>query len=135
MIIDLNDNEDLTLHSFGEEGLTLQASRPDLVFGPMEMLAVSLGLCTFSVLAAYGEQIGADSTSIEIHVRWQYSPGPFRVEPIEMDIDWKNLPQSRRKAAERAAEQCTIHHTLSVPTTVFTRVTAGSPRPVSRPRA
>lgn len=74
------------------------------------------------MLASYAAQAGADTTALSIRMRWAYREDPFRIGDIDMDVTWPGLPENRRKAAERAAQQCTLHHTLEVPPAFETRV-------------
>ena len=122
MKVTIDSETDIVLAEFDQDGFEIVTSEEDVVFGPMQMFATSLGLCTFSVLAGYGQGIGADIEGLAIRLRWDYAKNPYRIEPIEMDITWPALPSSRLDAARRAAEHCTIHHTLAVPTEVRTRV-------------
>jgi uncharacterized OsmC-like protein len=92
-------------------------------YGPLQMFATSLALCTVSVLVHYAEHVlEVGVSSLRITVRWSYAERPLRVDNIDMQINWPELPQDRMEAAERAAASCTIHHTLERPPTVRTTV-------------
>ena len=93
-------------------------------FSALQMFATSLALCTASVLADYGEQLGAETHALQIRLRWEVEERPRRISHIEMDIEWPGLPTSRLAAAKRAAAHCTLHNTLHHSTKVETRVTA-----------
>lgn len=90
-------------------------------FGPLQMLAASLALCTASVMISYDEgvaRVGVDGLSVR--VRWSY--GDRRVDAMEMDIVWPALPEKRLEPARRAAASCTVHRTLHDPPRVTTTV-------------
>ncbi|MDQ3034340.1 MAG: OsmC family protein [Myxococcota bacterium] len=90
-------------------------------FGPLQMLAASLALCTASVLVAYDEGVVHVGTAgLSVRVRWSYDEG--RVARMQMAITWPELPENRVEPARRAAATCTVHRTLSHPTDVETTV-------------
>ncbi len=97
----------------------------DVGFSPLHMLAAALATCTASVLSAYAETARLDSDNAQIIVEWDYVDDPHRVGAYRMDIRWPTeLPEGRRKALCRAAEQCTVHATLSHSPTITTTVGA-----------
>lgn len=124
MKVILHKPEDLELRDFDLPGFDVESHDPQAHFSAMEMFATSMALCTYSVLAAYAEQIETSPEELRIGMRWSYVPEPFRIGNIDMDIHWPGLPESRIKAAQRAASHCTLHHTLEHPPTVVTTVTA-----------
>lgn len=113
---------DLELSEFGSGGLEVESDDPALPFSALQMFAVSMGLCTFSILAAYSEQIGADTDDIRIRLTWDYAAQPLRIGSIDMDVHWPQLPTSRLEAARRVAGQCTLHNTLHHPPAIHTGV-------------
>lgn len=94
-------------------------------FGPLPMLAASLGTCTLSVLLSWAENAGLDPSGLEVVVGWEYVDDPYRVGSYDQEIRWPGLPEDRRTAARRVADQCTVHHTLEHPPEMATRVTDG----------
>jgi len=122
MRITLHGPQDLTLSAVSEEGLQVSAEHEDAHFSAMEMFNTSLALCTASVLMSYAEHAGVGLEGMTLRMRWEYRDDPYRIGHIGMDIRWPGLPENRHKAARRAAEQCTLHHTLEVPPEVETRV-------------
>lgn len=94
-------------------------------FGPLPMLAASLGTCTVSVLLNWADNAGLDASGLEVVVGWEYVDDPYRVGGYDQEIRWPGLPEDRRAAARRVADQCTVHHTLEHPPEMTTRVTAG----------
>lgn len=93
-------------------------------FGPLPMLAASLGTCTLSVLLSWAENADLDPSELEVVVRWEYVDDPYRVGSYEQEIRWPGLPEDRWTAARRVADQCTVHHTLEHPPEMSTRVAA-----------
>ncbi|WP_303906174.1 OsmC family protein [Thiohalomonas denitrificans] len=113
---------DIELSELYQAGFDVDMQDPEAQFSALQLFATSLGLCTFSVLAAYGAHLAVDPAGIRIRLRWQYSEHPMRVSDIDMGIIWPDLPADRLEAAERAAEHCTLHHTLAQPPAIRTRV-------------
>lgn len=91
-------------------------------FGPLTMLAASLAACTVSVLVSWAESAGLDASGLEVVARWDYLEEPYRVGSYDLEIRWPELPEERRAAARRVADQCTVHHTLEHPPEMTTRV-------------
>lgn len=122
MTIEIPGENEVRLRDFASPDLRVEGVETGLAFGPIEMFAASLGLCTASVLIGYGETLEVPSDRLEIHLRWSVPQHPNRVDDIHMEIRWPGLPDSHRAAARRAAAQCTIHHTLERPTQIETVV-------------
>ena len=128
MVIELDGEDALTVRDLDTPGMDVRARDGGHAhFGPIPMFAASLALCTASVLLDYGETIGASTEGLEIGIRWAVLQHPNRVDDLRMEIRWPGVPESRREAARRAAEQCTIHHTLERPTAVQTVLVRESP--------
>lgn len=90
-------------------------------FGPLQMLAASLALCTASVLSAYAENVArVGTTKLSVRVRWSYDDS--RVARMQMAITWPELPEERVVPARRAAASCTVHRTLEHPPEIETTV-------------
>lgn len=105
----------------GDGGLTVREDG-DGRFGPLPMLAASLGACTFSVLLSWADNAGLDASGLEVVVRWEYVEDPYRVGSFDQEILWSGLPEERESAARKVADQCTVHHTLEHPPEMATRV-------------
>jgi len=113
----------LTLSELETPGLRVHGDAGGEGFGPLQMFAASLALCTAAALASYADNVLSVSiASLRIELSWSYAERPYRVDGIEMEIVWPELPDSRLRAAERAAKSCTIHHTLEQPPHIATRV-------------
>lgn len=89
--------------------------REDVHFGPLQMLAASLGSCILAVLHAWGDRAGADPGGIRVEVSWEYREDPYRVGRFDVRIRWPGLPDDRRQVARRVAGTCTVHQTLEHP--------------------
>lgn len=123
MNIELHGASDLTLRNFEMPGFDVTVDEgEDVHFSALQMFATSLGLCTASVLETYGRRFDAPTDDLSMRITWSYAEDPYRVDAVELSIDWPSLPDSRRKAARRAAAQCTIHNTLHDPPEVETRL-------------
>ncbi|MEF8792131.1 OsmC family protein [Thiohalorhabdus sp.] len=125
MRILLHGPEDLTVTDFGDPEFQVVPEAEGVHFSAMEMFATSIVLCTYSVLVSYAEQAATDTTGLAVRMGWAYHEDPYRIGDIQMDISWPGIPESRLQAAERAAEQCTLHHTLQTPPNFETRVHQG----------
>ncbi len=119
----MHSEEDLTLSEVSAPDFEIVSEDPTAHYSAMQMFGTSMALCTWSVLASYGEQVDVDTADLTVRIRWDYVDQPFRIGKIDMDIDWPGLPASRLDAAQRAAAMCTLHNTLHFPPTVDTRVT------------
>lgn len=116
--MELNGETDLELLALTEPGFEV-VGEP---FAAMQMFATSTGLCVYSVLAAYGDHLGLGLERLRLRVRWDYVESPFRIGRIAFDVVWPELPPGRIEAATRAAQQCTLHNTLTHPPEIQTRV-------------
>ncbi len=103
-----------------DEHIRLETNHPDEglnidgePFGPLQMLATSLALCTASTIQSYAEtaRLNIDGLALELH--WHYVDDPYRVGGYEMTLHLpEHLPEARRRAIARAADTCTVHQTL-----------------------
>jgi len=48
-----------------------------------------------------------------IDVSWSFEEHPHRVSAIALSYDWPSLPADRAKVAQRVAELCPLHQTLT----------------------
>lgn len=123
MEIVLHAGTDLELRRLGEPGLAFRGDAEGEGFGPLQMFAASLALCTASVLHVYAHEVAdVGVEDLALRVTWRYGERPRRIERIEMTIRWPSLPESRRVPVQRAAATCTVHATLEHPPQVITRV-------------
>jgi len=105
----------------GSAELSIDAGPEGTAFSPLHMLAASLATCTASVLLSWAEQASLATDGLTLTVDWEYVEDPYRVGGYRMALIWPGLPERRRAAALRVAEQCTVEQTLRLPTPVETR--------------
>jgi uncharacterized OsmC-like protein len=110
--------------------MTIEAQDVEQQYSPFHMLASSLAFCTFSVLYSWATHAKLSFEDLTLEVRWTFADDPHRVGEMRMSLDWPSLPVNRRRAAERAAELCTVHATLMHPPKVIIDL-AGDVDPVS----
>ncbi len=121
---------EVELSEFADRHLHIEDDAGGEGYGPLQMFAASLALCTASALISYNDNVlGVGVDLLTLRVRWDYAERPKRVGAVQMEIDWPGLPDNRVRAAERAAKSCTVHHTLEQPPRMLTRVTNGKGAP------
>lgn len=106
--------------------MTIEAESADRVYSAFHMLASSLAFCTYSVLASWASNAKLDSHDIMIEVHWKFAEDPHRVGEMDVKIEWPSLPPARQSAANRVADLCAIHATLTHPPPIKTVVEAGA---------
>lgn len=111
--------------------MTIEAQSIEQQYSPFHMLASSLAFCTFSVLHSWATHAKLAADDLVIDVTWTFADAPHRVDDLQMRFEWPSLPPNRLRAAQRAAELCTVHATLMHPPTI-TIEAAGAP-PTSGP--
>lgn len=102
--------------------LEIESATPELHFSPLHMLAAALAGCTLSVLQGWGMQAELPIEDLEVGLGWEYVEDPYRVGSYDLSVHWPSLPATRREAALRVAEHCTVEHTLTVPPTIRTTI-------------
>ncbi|MFW6066833.1 MAG: OsmC family protein [Myxococcota bacterium] len=123
MILELDGPTDLRIRELAEPGLRLHGDAGGEGFGPLQMLAASLGLCTAAVLDGYARGVlDKDVGRLELRVRWDYADRPTRVGSFRMDVHWPDVPADRVEAVRRAVRSCTVHRTLEHPPEVRTEI-------------
>lgn len=123
MVIELHGATDLELAELAEPGMHVHGDADGEGFGPLQMFAASLVLCSASVLDAYARGVlETDVQRLSLRARWQYAERPHRVSRIDVTIRWPDVPESRLEAVERAVASCTVHGTLEHPPEIETRV-------------
>jgi uncharacterized OsmC-like protein len=123
MIIHLHGATDLERSDMAEPGLHVHGDAEGEGFGPLQMLAASLVLCTASVLESYARGVlQSDARDISVRVRWEYADKPYRVGRMDVTVRWPGLAEDRIEAAQRAVQSCTVHRTLEHPPALATEV-------------
>jgi uncharacterized OsmC-like protein len=110
MLLHIIADDHIRLELDGGEGLDIHGGP----FGSLQMLATSLALCTASVLHDYATTAQFHLHDLAIDVRWRYAEHPYRAADYRMTLlIGPDVPPSRHRAILRAAEQCTVHNTLT----------------------
>ncbi len=111
------NEQNVRLVTDNDDGLNVEGAP----FGPLQMLAASLALCTAAVIHEYALTAQLKLTDYAIDVRWQYVDHPYRIGDMQMALlVGPDVPPSRDRALLRAAEQCTVHNTLTRSTPIHT---------------
>jgi uncharacterized OsmC-like protein len=120
MLLHILDDQHVRLEFDDSEGLEVHGSP----FGPLQMLAASLALCTASVMQDYATTAQFHLHDLAIDLAWHYAEEPYRVGQMHMRLEiGPDVPPSRHKALLRAAEHhCTVHNTLSHSTHIHTKL-------------
>lgn len=125
MLVRILDERHIRLETAaGEDGLAVEGEN----FGPLQMLATSLALCTASVVQAYGETARLSLGGFAVEVKWEYVEEPHRVGAYTMTLFLPEaLSTARHRAILRAAETCTVHQTLTHPPAIKTELAMFEP--------
>ena len=107
--------------------MTIEADSSDQLYSPFHMLGGGLAFCTYSVLASWASNAKLSSDDIVVEVRWTFVEDPHRMGRIDMSVSWPSLPAPRQNAAQRVAQMCAIHATLTHPPELATTVVAAAP--------
>ncbi len=90
-------------------------------FGPLQMLAASLALCTAAVLHDYATVGQFKLAPFAVDIHWRYADHPYRVGHMQLGlVVGPHVPLSRHQALVRASDQCTVHRTLTQATAIET---------------
>jgi uncharacterized OsmC-like protein len=110
MLLQIIADDHIRLHFDHDDGLDIDGAP----FASLQMLAASLALCTASVLHDYAATAQFHLHGLAIDVRWSYADHPYRASEYHMTLTIDpHVPPSRHRALLRAAEQCTVHNTLT----------------------
>ena len=120
MLLRILDDTHIRLETdTGDEGLAVEGEN----FGALQMLAASLALCTVSVVHSYGETARLRLDGFAVEVEWEYAEDPYRVGRFHMTLHLpEGMSTARHRAIIRAAETCTVHHTLTHPPAIETEL-------------
>jgi uncharacterized OsmC-like protein len=113
--------------------MTIEAQSIEQQYSPFHMLASSLAFCTFSVLHSWATHAKLTAEDLVIDVNWTFADDPHRVDNLQMRFEWPSLPPNRLRAAQRAAELCTVHATLMHPPAITIEAAGASPANASEP--
>jgi uncharacterized OsmC-like protein len=93
--------------------ITVEAESADREYSPYHMFASGLAVCTFGVLQSWGSNVGVSADDLVIDVSWTFAENPHRVGALALTYEWPSLPADRVKVAQRVAELCPLHKTLT----------------------
>jgi uncharacterized OsmC-like protein len=93
--------------------LTIEAESADREYSPYHMFASGLAVCTFGVLQSWGSNLGLSADDLVIDVSWTFAEKPHRVGALALTYEWPSLPPDRVNVAQRVAELCPLHKTLT----------------------
>lgn len=124
MIIHQLDHSQLLLSNLADDQLETSLEHPSLYLGAISLFVASLGRCTFAVLREYAMRLEVPVKNIQMDMHWTFAANKAnKIETIELNIYWPEIPENRIKAVERASHKCTVHSTISdcvdIQTTLF----------------
>ncbi len=91
-----------------------QGGGEDSAPGPLELVPAALGTCVAYFVGQFLTTRGVDPTGLEVAVDVAGAPDPHRIGRFEVRVKTPvGMPERYRDAVVRAAETCTVHHTLS----------------------
>jgi putative redox protein len=91
-----------------------QAGGTDTAPTPLELLPTALGTCVAFFVQQFLARRGLDATGMEVQVFSAGADNPHRIGVLEVTVAVpKGIPDQYRDAVRRAAESCTVHHTLT----------------------
>ena len=94
---------------------------------PVELLPASLGTCVALYVHRFLAIRGLDSTGLTVEVTATGAPNPNRIGKFGIDVKIPGgLPEKYRDAVRRAAEGCTVHHTLTHAPEIVVEVREGA---------
>jgi uncharacterized OsmC-like protein len=95
---------------------------------PLELLPASLGTCVALFVQQFLQTRGLDATGMRVEVTAHGAPSPHRIGRLDVSVAVPGgVPDKYRDALKRAAEGCTVHHTLSHGPELSVTVEEGEP--------
>jgi putative redox protein len=92
----------------------LQAGGQDAGPTPLELVPAALGTCVALFVQQFLATRSLDATGLEVQVSAAGAANPHRIGRFEVSVAVpKGIPEQYRNAVRRAAESCTVHHTLT----------------------
>lgn len=80
---------------------------------PVELLPASLGTCVALYVQRFLATRSLDASGLEVAVTAVGAPNPNRLARFDVAVKIPGgVPEKYREAVRRAAEGCTVHHTL-----------------------
>jgi putative redox protein len=94
---------------------------------PLELVPTALGTCVALFVQQFLATRGLDATGLEVQVSTVGAANPHRIGRLDVSVAIpKGIPEQYRDALVRAAESCTVHHTLSYRPEIAVEVLAGA---------
>jgi uncharacterized OsmC-like protein len=94
---------------------------------PVELMPASLGTCVALYVHRFLATRGLDSTGLTVEVTAVGAPNPNRIGKFGVDVKIPGgVPEKYRDAVRRAAETCTVHHTLTHAPEIVVALTEGA---------
>lgn len=91
-----------------------QGGGEDSAPGPLELVPAALGTCVAYFVQQFLVTRGVDPTGLEVAVGVAGAPNPHRIGRFDVRVRVPaGMPERYREAVVRAAETCTVHHTLT----------------------
>ncbi len=112
MQIHVLDQTELKLSQFDLEELNIHLENDALRYSAIAMFVTSIARCTYAVLEQYAMRMEITTENIETHLTWDFLEDPTRINEINMQILWPELPEKRIASVERASHKCTLSTTI-----------------------
>ena len=81
---------------------------------PLELMPTALGSCVALFVQQFLVTRGLDATGLQVQVFTAAESTPHRIGRFEVTVSVPGgVPEQYRAAIVRAAESCTVHHTLT----------------------
>ncbi len=94
---------------------------------PAELLPASLGTCIALYVQRFLATRSLDASGLSVAVTSVGAPNPNRLARFDVDVRIPGgVPEKYRDAVKRAAEGCTVHHTLAQPPEIAVVITEGA---------
>jgi len=93
---------------------------------PVELLPTALGTCVALYVERFLNTRGLDATGLTVETTASGAPNPNRIARFEVQVKIPGgVPEKYRDAVQRAAETCTVHHTLTHQPEIEVTIDAG----------
>jgi putative redox protein len=105
-----------------------QAGGQDSAPMPLELVPTGLGTCVALFVQQFLVTRGLDATGLTVEVQTLGAANPHRIGRFEVAVKIPGgVPEKYREAVKRAAEGCTVHHTLTHQPEIAVSIEAGVP--------
>jgi uncharacterized OsmC-like protein len=94
---------------------------------PVELVPAALGTCVALYVQQFLTTRSLDATGMTVEVNTVGAANPNRISRFEVEVKIPGgVPEKYRDAVKRAAEGCTVHHTLTHEPEIAVSVVEGS---------